>query len=307
MDRLACWRTLILVAAVWVGLMSIGGSPDVATVDTDWRATGFDAPRIAQLTRMARLAYDPAPPARLGRYALVVRHEVNFTLSVDVWDAGDDVVVAFSGTDPDCARSVAKSLALVWKSPVEIRASSGRPAPAVQMCTHKYVLTGLRLLLNRYRAVEGRELADWLAERISAGARLTTTGHSRGGVAAMLMAHYELLSLEDPPSVLAISAPPTFCSRTAARLPPGRTARTLSVAAADDPVAGLQHGRGCAPTPGCADDYRHVGTVAQYRSDGLVAVEHRRSTSLASRLALGPHAIDTVDREAQLVAERCPA
>jgi hypothetical protein len=300
MDRITLVRRLVLLL---VTLLLVGWpGADVQTTDGDWRATGFDAQRVAQLVGIARAAYDPSPV--VAGYALVARHAVDFTLSVDVWDAPGDVVVAFSGTDGNCTRSLAKSSALVWKRPVEIRASSGRAAPEVRLCSHRYVVTGLRMLLNRYREAEGGELRDWLAARQRAGAQLTVTGHSRGGVAAMLMAHYELLGLDEAPAVLAVSAPAAFCTHSAARLE-HRAGRTLTVAAADDPVVGLQHGSSSGAGEGCADDYRHVGVVAHFRDASLVTVEHRRSTSLASSLGLAPHAVAHVQREAERLAQTC--
>ncbi len=297
----------------------------------DWTDTGFDSRRVAQLVAMSKQAYQTSAadrPTEYEGYRLATHYHEPFTLSMDVWhdDAARDVVVAFSGTPPQCVRSIAKSLALVWKPPVRIVASSSRPAPAVDMCTHRYVLTGLRLLLNRYREGEGVELAERLAGLEANGTSVTFTGHSRGGVAAMLMAHYEMAHVDggqSTPAVLAVSAPPTFCSDTVGRLA-HRANRTLSVARAGDPVTGLQHasegglaGLAATNAPGptadgaaatdpdhaCHPEFRHLGVMAEFTDGGLVAVERTRRTTIAgSSLDLNPHSIDGIVADSKCLA-----
>jgi len=319
MDRLAWQRAWVVVVAILLAWFTWPGPPPTF-IDVDWRRTGFDAARIAELTRLAERAYrTPTERDDHGAYRLVAHYSVPSVLSVDVWDSGvdagaadagaADVVVAFSGTPSRCAHAVARSSALVWMSPVAVVETSTRPAPAVPLCTHRFVLSGLVRVLAAYRDGEGTELADWLARREAAGANVTFTGHSRGGVAAMLMAHYEMAGPAGPdfaPRVLAVSAPPTFCAATVARLDrvhPGRMARTLTVSAAGDPVVALQHTDG-SPTPadGCADAYAHAGMTAEFADGALQAVQHRGPTKLGS-IDTAPHAVAGVARAAECLAD----
>jgi hypothetical protein len=317
---------MLVLFGVLGGVHIMDGSPPAPT-DKAWSNAGFTADRVAQLATMAKRAYHTlADDTEFGDYRLIAHHHVPFTLSLDMWhDPGArDVVVAFSGTPGGCVRSVVKSLALVWKPPVRIVESVARPAPLVDMCTHRYVLTGLRLLLAQFREGEGTELAELLAAFRAGGTNVTFTGHSRGGVAAMLMAHYEMSFVDDVDhAVLAVSAPPTFCAGTVARLEgSGRGRASLSVAAHGDPVTGLQHApadnsadplvslkllKSADPDHMCSPEFRHLGIFAEFR-DGeggrdLVAVTHACRTNLAgSSLDLDPHAIDGIVADAQCLA-----